>query len=397
VKDAENIAVVGREIDAVSLTVLLKKNNMRHKVTLITDTELPGFFRSKLPLFLVDKISLKDLILYEKKFLEKILLIKIEKVDNLETLSLKKISSEYDRVYIASITTPSIKEDKFIHLSKPETAIKLKQLINKKNNAEINVYGDLWGIWIADVLSKNGYNVTLCISNDNFYQEYFDEEIWRIIVNESNLLFNTKRINPKETNSDIFIISGFELPLVKYPEKLPDNVITYGSSSFSKDILLGKNFFHLSENLSIIQARMSILRMLGFHTFGYTRFFLSKIGKFFIASIGYNKKTLENYNIKTSSTRIRIPILENGKYSEEDIVIKAVADKYSRRVLGFQIISSSILALSYAEYAYALLLLGNPLNNLQLLITAFIPGEKFFYNPINKVLNTLWTKTLEYG
>ncbi len=393
-KENENIAVIGREIDAVILTILLKKLNIRNRITLITDTNLPGFFRSKLPFLLTNQITLEDLVLYRKSLLEEIYTIKIKKVKNLDYSLAKDISSIYDKIFLASITKPTIQKTSSIHLSTPENIQKIKTKIKDKKII-VGVYGNVWGIWTADILSKNGYNTILYVSKPSFYKEYFDEDIWKIILNESSYKFKIKIIEENENTETISLIYGLEKPIIENIDNIPDNIIPFGSSKISTDVLLRKKFFHLSEPLTIIQSKEKAFLTYGFHISGYTRYFLSKMGKFYIVSIGFNKESLNELNIKTSSTRLRLPIYE--KNDKEEIIIKAIADRESRKIIGFQIISTSILALSYAEYAYSLLLMGRTLSNMQLLPNSFLPNEKFFYNPLNKVLYSLCVKTLEYG
>ncbi|RLF08329.1 MAG: hypothetical protein DRJ64_01245 [Thermoprotei archaeon] len=397
----KNIVVVGREADAITFISWFKKMDIRSEISLITDTEYPGVIRSKLPLIVLEETDPLSSIIYQKNFLERILLVKIINHPDLTRLNLDNIlSRSYDKVVITSISQPRINIKDSVHLVRIEDAIQLREMINE-GCEEIEVYGGLWGIWPATLFSSRKFPTVLYVEDKDFYKEYFDTDIWNIILKESNYKFKIKIVDLSAISYDpkkVKVIYGFERPLLRgITEEYRDKISAIGSSTITLDKLINVKFFHISEHVSLAQARMLALELLGFHAFGCTRFFQSKMGEMFIASCGFNKESLEKYNIKTSVTRMRLPLYDENGTRDVEIIIKGVAHRYSRKLLGFQIISTSSLVLEYIQLAYMVLMLGGTLNEIISMVSSYIPKERYFHDPLYKTIYSLWSKTLEYG
>ncbi|RLE85184.1 MAG: hypothetical protein DRJ41_01695 [Thermoprotei archaeon] len=408
------IVIVGGELSSSVFSRWYRIFNQRNKITIITDTQYPAFYRSVLPLIVSGDIGVKEALAFTPQYLSlfsDIILIKdvreVKVDEKMVTLGTGD-EIEYDKLIIASGTSPLIEG---YPLRNIEEAVKLRDIIKDKDKV-VKIYGGLQGLWAGEVLSSKGFNVEVFTDpSTGFYREYFDDDIWNFALKIAEHKFKLTDKRLTKCDNSLKIIYGYEkarLPTLNIELPLREGILTdnlmrvnenvyaLGSVSQPKDEIFGHRFVPISDYVTAVQGVVAALSMFERNVRGVLQSFSLKIGKIYLFSAGYTKSKAERYGIKVATTRLAVPLKDvisgDGKVK---VYVKAIGDRERGRLIGVQIIGP-YEALILGSYAYSLILWRSTIDSFMSLVSPYIPGEIFNINPVLKSLHALWRKTLEF-
>lgn len=413
----KNIIVLGDDIAAVSFIHWLRKLDNRSRLTLFTASSRPGPLRCLLPLVSVGSLEPDRACPYTREYIERIALADTRMVGGFGEIAVEdghvQVGGErleYTHLVISTGTVPYSRLRGSIHLARVEDAILLREVLEDASDPRIEVYGDLYGIWPAEVFSREGFQTTLLVSDESFFLEHFDEDMWQIIQRKSNFKFRIKHVSSASSyRRAIRVVYGFEephLPLIRMRldvdghinvdnhMRAGDNVFALGGVAKAPDFL-GYAFTSILDDVGILQAITAVLSLFERPPSSLSRVFSSRMGDVYVVSCGYTRRKAAEAGIDATSTRLRMPVGDflRGYGEAGDIIVKIVVDRQSNRVIGFQI--AGPLCVAYlGTLSYWLVLSGETTDRLLTLPNFYIPGGFFWLNPVVKSLYSIWRKTL---
>lgn len=369
-----NILILGGDLAGVYAIHWIRKIDPSSQITLICDTDFPGYLRSLLPGIVVDEIKPSFSVIFPKSFLEYVERVEIKKVKNLANTIAKNgklivAGEEYDLEYwdkilistgVKALKVPRKLADKnreIYPLEKVEEALRLAERIQELDKHEkIGIIGGFQGLDIAYKLACANFDIELFF--DYKHGQVLDEDMFKILkkIIPSNLVFKEMDWS-KVANNRILVIRGYTRPLVPGIEGLPigkvggimvdnymkatKNVFAAGTVAECLDEKTGISFTHLSDSLSILQGVVSALNIEGFNYRIKRLFPLYEIplGERIVFSAGFTSDNIVKVGRRIVSARHHFYTSDTTSHGDKDeIFVKIIADRVTRDIHGVQVI-----------------------------------------------------------
>lgn len=398
------IVLVGSMPELLSYLLWYRRLGGRAKALLLSCTEYPGAFRRLLPYVALGYLKPWEAVLLRDEHVrlqlccatryspdERVELVRrgVVAVDGEEV--------EYERLVIAlGWSCTKVREGCIVELRRVEDAIHLKELLERYDN--VGVIGGLEGAWLASILADEGYNVTLYMKE--VFQQPFDDEIISLAMSRAKPRFKITRWGG-HLSEKLGIVYDLDSPRVPRGLKLgalggiavdeafvaEESIVVLGGSAEWKDPTTGIGLVSISDETSIMQSIVAILRQAGMRAPAPQRVYLTRIGDVFVLSAGITSKEAQKAGLEVSSSRVN---LKSSVANGGSIVIKLVARRSDGRVLGFQAVGGAeVLKLTPA---LLITLLGRL--DATTLLLAMEPAalESYFPGALAKVAHGVWVK-----
>ena len=367
-----NILIVGGNLAGITAIHWIRKIDPLSRITLLCDTDFPGYIRGLLPEIALGKLEPSFSMIYPRSFLEHIERVRIIRIRDLGEVSVdngkitvadKEYNENWDKILVSTgvraIEVPEkiVEKNREVYpLERVEEALLLSEKIQELNtSADIGVLGSFYGLDIAYKLACMGFTVELFL-NDSC--RVLDDDMFKILKKflPSKLLF--KKIDwSRVMDKKMIIVRGSAKPLIPRIRglsigklggirvdnrmKAAQNIFAAGSVTECLDEKTGISFTHLSDNLSILQGIVSALNIEGFN-YRVKRIFPlyeTSLGERVIFSAGFTSENLaeKGRNIVVARHHFYInDVASRG--NREDIFIKVIADRVTRVIYGVQTI-----------------------------------------------------------
>ena len=426
------ILILGGDLAAVYAVHWIRKVDPISKITLICDTEFPGFIRSLLPYIALGEVEPFLSIAFPKAFVEKIERVELVRVKKLGEISLSEgvlqagdkeyVLESSDKVLISTGVEALGVPKKFAErigeiypLEKIEEALLLAERVQELGErTRIGVLGGFYGLDIAYKLAVLGHDVELFFDEKRSLYEVLDSDMIGLIrkILPSNLLFKEMEWD-KAADNDIIIARGYAKPIIPRMEgivvgeqggvlvdeymKAFRNAFAAGSVVECVEKSTGISFSHLSDNLSIAQGIIAALNIEGFN-YQVKRFFPlyeALLGEKLVFSAGFSSEILAKHGKKVVTARHHFYTGDVASRGEgNDVYVKVIADRVTRTIYGVQVICGK----EYAHGLYQILaFLANNLliDDVVLTPPLYFPFTTRLIDPFKATCQGIWRKLLK--
>ena len=414
-----NIVVIGNSVVATNVLTWLRKLNSRVNLFLIYDNNLPiGFVQQLVPYYSCGYLDRREIVVHSEAYVKEILRvdtigasydeIKIDDKDKRVKVGNKEIY--FDKLILAldfkPYIPPCLKNYKEVlqinmfDLSKSEL---LRSKLEESPN--ICIIGDLlYGLLMRSLLEKKGFRA------DIYYEERgIDEDIFNFMIKKLGRS-DIKKIDLnyiKSKQYDVIIWCGYwktyEFPfltltrgslgyIVRSDMSINNDIFLVGVSELTG--VLGAKYLpvsislHLTEGLvaahnALREPKLRINSMLGF--------IYVPLNNYIIFRCGAIADELESKKIIVSKIRDNLDNILSEELGE--VMIKIIADKYAKRILGVQGVIQKCASL-YMNYVLSLMQMSTNLNDLITRILTPSFTELMSIDPMQKLISALWYKSI---